>query len=345
MSAPFTRWHGSPLPPDQFLGRRHAVDSICQRLRQADLQGTQVVGGPGSGKTSLLRYLASPMADTEMGEGSLRLRVFVEASALGGQATPAIFWAKVLRELRGAGATAPAGAALMQAVGPTLEDALQRAKAGTLDVNDLEDVFGAFGRQKRPVVLLVDDFDAVLGNPFFLPPAGFFDNVRGLCQAVPRSLTLVVSSRRLLSHVGKAALGPSPFYNHFVSVSLAPLDAAEIAALLRVRVPGAGAGPADAPDLGALIAQASGGHPYLVSYLVDRALDGGLPALDASCIRAAIEDPEGPFVTLGRLIDALLTDAESAAVDAAASGAGLTPAQRQTLEHLRRDGLLPPGIG
>src|SRR5262249_44833196 len=88
----------APLPPSEFRGREQAVKIICDRLLNSERQSTSVVGGPRTGKTSLLRYLASPFADKYL--HGLSYRIYIDAQLLSSSAKPAEFWLQVLLPLR-----------------------------------------------------------------------------------------------------------------------------------------------------------------------------------------------------------------------------------------------------
>ncbi len=333
-----------PLLPRHFQGRRNVIDPVCNRLRQPELLSSQVVGGPHSGKTSLLRYLASDLAAPVLGRAANTVRVYVDAAGLGPQATPARFWLLVCRELK----TTPAAAALLASqtrLGQCLATAMQRAEDGKLDIFDLQDVFDEFAALKQPVVLLVDEFDSVVGNANFLPPAEFFNQVRNLCNRTPRGLAFVVTTGRPLSDVGASAAGPSPPYNHFGTVPLDPLSADDVqaqleglASLLGVVLP---------EGASASVMAASHGQPLLASHLMRQcvvAMAAGQPVSDAQ--RAAlITDPDGPYARLNQSILAALTARERQAVLAwMTDPASVTESQRALLQRLRKFALLPPGI-
>ncbi|MGH8454021.1 MAG: hypothetical protein ACRESW_05670 [Nevskiales bacterium] len=333
-----------PLLPQHFRGRRSVLDPICDRLRQPELLSSQVVGGPHSGKTSLLRFLASERADAVLGRVAPMVRVYVDAAALGAKATPVQFWMLVCREIK----AVPAAATLLvqhAALATALDQALARADSGALDIFDLQDLFDGFAAVQRLVVLLVDEFDTVIANPHFLPPAEFFHQVRNLCNRAPRGAAFVASTRRPLSDVGAAAAGPSPPYNHFGTIPLDPLSDHDIRDQLvwlahcrGVLLP---------EDAWRPVARVSGGQPMLASHLmrqvVDALADGR--SVDDAERSALIADPDGPYARLNQSILAALTARERQAVQAwLADPVAVTEPQRALLQRLRKFALLPPGI-
>jgi len=334
----------APLRPQHFQGRQSVIDPICDRLRQPELLSSQVVGGPKSGKTSLLCYLASESADPALGRAVHLVRVYVDAVGLGPQATPDQFWVLVCRELR----NSSVGAELLDRHAPldaAFAKALERSRKGVLDIFDLQDLFDGFAKIDRPVVVLVDEFDTVIANSHFLPPAAFFDQVRNLCNRSPRGLAFVATTGRPLSDVGAAAAGPSPPYNHFGTIPLAPLSDDDIRdqldRLAKLR------GVAFCDDDWQEVARASRGQPMLASYLVRRTVDAlaAGSSLDEQQLKAIITDPDGPYVRLNQAILAALNARERQAVQAWLQDPNaVTDGQRELLLRLRKFALLPPGV-
>jgi hypothetical protein len=329
--------YGVPLPPERFVGREELVDRIGQRLRQSEFLSSQVVGSPQSGKTSLLRYLASHHCAGLLGDARL-VRPYIDAAALGQQAKPAAFWIKVFRELRGK-LVRNEDLDLIA----TLDNAVHAAKQGTLDIFDLEDVFDAFSRAAMPVALLIDEFNVVVGNSNFQPPDDFFNEIRSLSQRTPRGVAFVVTVHRPLSDVVAATAGPSPFYNHFGNFPLLALSEEEIRLLVKAREAGnAGILP---EKVVRLVIDASYGHPYLANYLIRLAQIEAAAGrqLEAERVLAEIKDADGPFVRVSRQNLDALSATERQAVDAHNRGT-TTSSQQRVLERLAKYGLLPPGL-
>lgn len=333
-----------PLLPRHFRGRRSVVEPVCARLRQPELLSSQVVGGPKSGKTSLLSWLASELAEAALGRAAATVRVYMDAAALGAQATPAMFWILACRELK----ASAAGSALLgqnTTLAQALQAALTRAEAGQLDIFDLHDLFDGFAALQRPVVLLVDEFDTVIANPHFVPPAEFFNQVRNLCTRTPRGLAFVATSGRPLSDVGAAAAGPSPPYNHFGTIALDPLSDDDLREQLEAMARCRGVTLPDEAWRG--VAQWSDGHPMLASHLMRQLVDtlaaGG--QIGEAQQLALAGDEDGPYARLNRSILAALNARENQAVQAwMADPDAVTEAQRLLLLRLRKFALLPPGV-
>jgi len=322
----------SPLDPARFVGRREVLETLSQRLRQREFSSSQVVGGPRTGKTSLLRYLESDRADALLAEAKGSLRVYVDARALGTQATPLMFWRKVCRELEASVVRANVAASLRRSV----ELARTRVETGHFDNFDLEDLFDVFSREHRPVVVLADEIDSVVSSASFLPPAEFFNQIRSLNQRVPRGLAFIVTSLRPLGDIVGTSAGPSPFYNHFGNVPLGTLGREDIGELIRQRVAGA---PSNAVDD---VLAYSAGHPYLVSHVLRHWQP---PGTLAESLDALVADAEGPFVRLNQEILTVLSPHERQAVTTALDAPQMLLAgQRATLARLRKYSLLPPAL-
>jgi hypothetical protein len=287
---------------------------------------TSVVGGPRTGKTSLLRYLASPAADKHL--SGLQYRLYVDMQALSSSSKPSDFWLKVFRGLKD---RLPAGKQAQE-----LEKRLASAPTRTIDLYDLEDVFDALS-----AVVFIDGWDFVLKNQNYW--GDFFQVVRSMHQRQPRGVVFVVGSSRRLLDLWDDQMG-SVYYNIFVSVTLGRMTEAEIAsyvatALTSRKLPGN-------PLAEQAVRAASDGHPYLVTLITDvvtRQLQEK-NAIDTGAIGALLQDPDGKVVELIRQIRAELSPTERLWLDTLRTAPQqVTAPQRAALERLRDYGLLPPG--
>jgi hypothetical protein len=325
---------GQPLLPTQFRGRAYAVSKVCERLNDPQLLSTSVVGGPRTGKASLLRYLASDEACQHIPQRKAAVRVFFDGGTLGYTGKPPGFWVGALRQIR---ERVPAE------VGDQVASTLTRAESGKLDYYDLEDLFDDLADAAAPAILFIDQFEVLLRNRHFWPPDDFFHIVRSLGQRSKRGLAFVVSTPRPILDLWDPSLAASPFYNIFVPVALGRLEEGEIADFVNAALADAGL-PAD-PQITALITQASDRHPCLVyaitSFCIER-LRAGQPVTPET-ISDSMTDPQGVFVTLIREIRAELTPIEREWLDKLGdSPEQLTDMQREALKRLRDIGLLPP---
>jgi hypothetical protein len=327
------------LPSELFVTRAPVIEQICARLRQPELLSTVVVGGPRTGKTSLLRFLASGCADKCLAERAAVIRVYVDAAPLGERSTPFDFWTRTFRELRRTLDDRPAGAPFV----PAVERGEQAARQQTLDVFDIEDVFDTFARASLPVVLLIDDFHVLAANQHFASQ-DFFNVLRSMWQRVPHGLATVAASMRPLHEIAPRSSGPSPFYNVTATQMLGRLSAEEIrevvAALFR-------SGKVALPESAiAQIARASAGHPLLVHYIAAvaaAAVEDGHAFTDLE-LGQAIADPNGPFTGLTASILSVLGPSERRAVETLMGGGTLTASQSDLLKRLDAYGLVPVGF-
>jgi hypothetical protein len=320
----------SPLDPSEFQGRADAVAFISARLNDREFLSASVVGGPRTGKTSLLRYLASPKADEGV-KG--RCRVYLDMQLLESTATPKNFWMSTLRAMDAVlAADAPRG---------VVKDKLKAARDRALDDYDAEDVFDACAKASSPVALLLDNFENLLDNRSFW--GDFFHTIRALGQRTPRGLAFVTATQRGLLDLWNPQMG-SPYYNIFLTKRIGRLSPEEISEHLRVHLSSV-RGPADLNKLAGMVQSASDGHPFLVScvtgILRDQLEKGNI---DADALRKQLVDPDGPAVQLAREIRGALTLGEQEALAVLRSSPEqLTASQRSALERLNEDCLLPPG--
>ena len=190
----------SPVSPDHFRGRRSIIKQVCQRLQNSQLLSTSLVGGPKTGRTSILRYLESEQGGQEFPPLANFARVFFQGETAGTTMRPPEFWVGVLKEL------------LHQVLPGEVKDAgtkaFQKARSNLVNLYDLEEIFDAAAKAKRPVLLLIDDFDQMLANQNFWPPHDFFHHVRSLANGTHGGW-LSSSPRRALCWIcGTRARGP-----------------------------------------------------------------------------------------------------------------------------------------
>lgn len=330
--------YDAPIEPDDFLGRKKAVQMITDRLNVPGFLSTSVVGGPSTGKTSLLRFLASPPADNWLPHITPDRRVYLDAQGLAATANPFDFWISLFR------AMGSQCAALKEA----LKLPLDKAGESKLTLYHLEDLFDECGRTNMRIVALVDNWDYLLRNSNFWPPPlanNFLHLVRYFGQRIPRGLAFVVSSPRPLLDLWDPGRNASPYYNIFVSVEIPILTDDDVTEFVRSifqrdqLVPG--------KHIEDLVREASFGHPYLVSYatwLCLRRAQAGSDTQPAD-VNAAYRDSSGPLVPLVQRIRDALAPSERELMDLARSSQkNLTAFQKDRLGNLAKYGLLSPGI-
>jgi hypothetical protein len=327
---------GRSLTPEQFGGRLQAVAEVCQRLENPGLLGTSVVGGPRTGKRSLLRYLASTAATKHLKVRATALRLFVEAQTIGQMGKPAQFWIGVFKGLE---------PLVQDNLKQLAADKRQRAASGKLDYFDLEDLFDELAKANTPAIVFVEDFELLLRNRHFWPPDDFFHIFRSLGQRNPRGLAFVISTPRPVLDFWDPTLGASPIYHNFITVYLGRLGTQEIRDFVRRAFDDAKL--QSDPSAEEVVVKASDGHPCLVSALTDfyvnKLLQG--ETVTEEVVAEALLDRDGVYVTLTREIRAELSPIEREWLDKLEKDSNqLKEGQRTALRRLSEFGLLPPGI-
>jgi hypothetical protein len=246
MDNPF--FPGKPVPPEHFVGRtsevNFAFDQICNRSHFA------IWGGPGMGKTSFLKKLASEQALVEHGvDPSQSVIVLLNCQSLI-PFTPANFWREVLNLLHDKLDHEPQ---LQAEISPLLEN--------TVTNDTLRRALKRLGRKDKFLILLIDDFDAALvtnDNYTEAEMETFLAQCRSLAVHAEESkhLSMIVTSLERLSKLGpKPNPNASPWYNHYLFQSLKLFNTSELVELLTIIRP---------PTLRGEIINITGGHPTLV---------------------------------------------------------------------------------
>jgi hypothetical protein len=206
------------LDPRQFFGRKEEVRRIFTCLRKPE--SVSIVGERRIGKTSLLKYIADPDIRKEHGLGPEESAlVFVDFQELPSTATPADFWARVLRD-----AGSQIGDTELRS---EIERAIVERPLGTQEVGRFLD---NVTKQGQKVVLLLDELENTTQQPHF--GRDFFDGLHHLASL--RGLTLVTASNRDLVELGHTTeIISSPFFNIFSVVRLPLFTQEEAEELIR----------------------------------------------------------------------------------------------------------------
>ncbi|MEW5988020.1 MAG: AAA family ATPase [Chloroflexota bacterium] len=258
-------FHGNPVSPPRWVDRQRELRRLVGRIVSQG-QSTAVVGDPRSGKTSLLMYLA----DREMRVRLYGLAAphlvftFMDAQTFTGQFSQAQFWEVALRPL------------YEQVVAPNpgspLAQAYQVCQQNAFGAFVLERLLTQIAATDWRVVLLLDEFDALLHHPI-LNSAEFFGSLRSLVSRSRGALALVLAGRQSLADLNKTTQDfsrtGSPYFNFLDELVLGPFAEKAITELLNK------AGDRFTADDRQFITSAAGGHPYLLQAAASALWDAG----------------------------------------------------------------------
>lgn len=203
---PFT--YGKPITdPYLFIGRTNELNQILTRLRNPAFESSSIVGERRIGKTSLLKILTQQPI-----EGNTYF-VYLDLQMLQLTHQPKDFWDRVLRTLA---KELPDG---------ELKSAVEEARQlDVIETFDLSDCFSQFDDAGASVVLLLDEFERVVGNQNF--GSDFFYGLRSL--ATQHRLALITASYAELSSLAHSDdIQASPFFNIFATIHLGAFEADE----------------------------------------------------------------------------------------------------------------------
>lgn len=327
-----------PISPIDFKGRETIITQVCSRLDNSGFLSTALVGGPYTGRSSLMRYMASEYASTKYPILSNAKTVYISGGALGSTTGPLQFWVKCFREI----ARQETDLGSVQAL---LDNILDKAQNGSLDLYDLEDFFDACAEAKLPVVLFINDFDNLLKNGNFWPPDDFFHHIRSLSQRTPRGLSFVIGTPRPIHELWDSSRGASPFYNIFFNISVGRLEEKEVKQIVLEMFADRGL-EAD-ENVEALVLKASERHPFLATYVTALCLtmmeNGG--EIRVENLYTEFRNPDGQVVQMIRQIRHLLLGTEKEWLNMAKTNPNaLTAPQIEILRKLWDYGLVPPGV-
>jgi len=239
---------------NQFIDRRRELRRITARIINHG-QSTAIVGGPYSGKTSLLRYLAAPEMRTALygAGGEWLIFSYLGVHRLSGECTQAQFWEHVLRPLY----------KRVIALDPdsSLAQVYQICQENDFGAFVLERLLVQMKAEGRRLVLLLDEFDDLLHHPI-LNSAEFFGSLRSLASRSRGALALVIASRCSLASLNDATQQfirtGSPYFDFLSEVTLGPWPDADVIQLLSFAKDRFNA------DDFRFVREVAGEHPYLL---------------------------------------------------------------------------------
>lgn len=238
---------GKPVPPEYFVGREALVDRIYGCLR-SNSHNVLLVDVQKGGKTSLLTYLRAPQVRQRyLGSQDANFSIIkFDCELLPSHYKPADFWRHVLtarddRLLESEVATLLSSSVDALSVGKFLESLVQR---------------------RRKLVLLIDEFDLLLGHPN-LGGGEFLGALRALSSAAS-ALSIVAASPLDVAQLNDRTSHKygSPKFNTFQNERLSPFSDLEVGSLLTQYL---GDSPLLFSELDrSWIWHVSGGWPFLV---------------------------------------------------------------------------------
>ena len=240
--------YNAPVPPAKFIGRYDQVDYILGSLANPARTSIAMSGDPRVGKTSLLHYLRQPEAQAGWGLSPDWCHfIYLDCHNI----IPfreAKFWRFVLRNLA-------QSFKRDELLSRQVQDLLSQAAPDTYDLSNLFDDIAQAGRL---VVLMLDEFEAVIEHLDREAPE-FLYHLRALVNRPDRGLALIVATRTPLKQLCvDFRFAGSSFDNVFSAVPLFPFSQDEVNELLDQY--GVDFSPAERDDLRRL----AGNHPYLV---------------------------------------------------------------------------------
>lgn len=211
MSSPFIL--DEPIQePKYFVGRKRHVRDILSRLWNMD--SSSILGEWHAGKTSLLKYISNPGVLKQSGFDPIQyVFIYLDLLKIDRSENPLRFWNLVLEGV------------FQRVKDEDLRSAILAVqKRPDLDARDIGNLLEDMGAQGYKLVLLLDEFDNVTGNPNF--DIEFYNKLRAL--AIGPNLVLITSSRReLVEACYSSNTSTSPFFNIFANIDVGLLTAEE----------------------------------------------------------------------------------------------------------------------
>lgn len=245
---PFTV--GQSVPPERFVGRISQIEAAFDQI--VSRGNLAVWGGPGMGKSSLLKLLTSPQIWQLQGHNPSEAVIVLLNCLSIHPFNVSSFWRKVLSLIKN---KLDSQSALPSHIDTLLEK-------GTATTDDLLEVLRKLGEQNKFLVLLVDDYDVALRTNEQYQEThieAFLSECRSIAYSSDERqyLSMIVTSSRPLNELGpRLTPDKSPWYNHYLFRPLKPFTDKEVEALLM--------GMPITPALRDGIWEIAGGNPALL---------------------------------------------------------------------------------
>jgi len=218
---------GQPVSsPEAFVGRMAEIATAFDQIHSRS--NLAVWGSPGIGKSSFLEQLTLPEVWQLQGQDpSEAIIVLLNCLNLLPFSTSR-FWEEVLTLMRDELDSAPT---LLAEIDKLLEQ-------GKTTKDSLRRILRKLGKQHKFLLLLVDNYDYALYPQEQYTEAEiqkFLSECRSLAyhSQERKHLSMIVTSSRRLNELGPMLTpGSSPWYNHYLFLSLKPFTATEVNSLL-----------------------------------------------------------------------------------------------------------------
>lgn len=261
-------WHGTPVPPEHFLGREYELSQITGCILTG--QSTAITGSPKCGKTSILQYLQQHESQQSLYRENNKQIIFSYLDAYSWESELKVeqFWEMILRPLAELFTkSSQTDAENSQSKDDPLYQTYVDCKKDHFSSSYLLEKFiTQMGKENKRLILIVDGFDAVLDNPSKCLNASFFGNLRTLASRSGGSFALLISLNKPLSNfqkeVQKLTKTNAPYFNFIYEVRIGAFSEEVIRILLKKGEHCFEEG--EESDYYHLIREIAGGHPYLL---------------------------------------------------------------------------------
>jgi serine/threonine-protein kinase len=204
--------------PEDFIGRTVEIEKVFSRLGAARPQSVSIVGERRIGKSSLLYHLSLPDVRAKyLKDGDRFVFVFVDLHGLVGIDVPE-FFELLLDEISSA-------------------SGIPRPAAASTGYLTMKRYLQELERQKRKLVILWDEFDAITRNPNF--GAEVFSFFRSVANRYDVAY-VTTAARELQDLCHTEAIAVSPFFNIFTNLYLRAFSPEEARELIRAPSESAG---------------------------------------------------------------------------------------------------------
>ena len=251
--------YGKPVPPSKLVGRSGPIRTLVSNINQ--MATTLISGQPHIGKSSILVYIADQKIRAErLGQLDQQLHwQDFDCHLLPSDFGPRDFWERMFSQLEADPRVEP------------LKPRIQQVRASQFSSFELKTFFKHAAYQPLGVVLVVDEFETLVGHPGF-NDLQFFKTLRTLSN--DDGLMMIAASRLRMSELHdriREKLDGSPVFNQQSEVCLSPLSPQEIDHLLDQSLAGTNVSFDDTRRH--LLIRLAGRHPYLVQVAASALFD------------------------------------------------------------------------